>query len=343
MFIGSEEIYQETKASLKRIQNFDVNTLPRKDELGEKLNFSEAVEPASILIELYKRLSLIALEDFPDTVLNAIKASSQNDYNILKQALDFDTEQQNPSNARNDIISRIENTYAGTFTKLHPYIAYSLHRSADFQTLDTNARATLQTIKDQANTITKELTKHEGDAKKVLSEIRSVAAEEGVTQQAAHFKAECENQTSQAEKWQGYVIKLAIALGVFAIISLFLHKIPLLKPENTYDAIQLSISKFLIFFVIAYMMFLSAKNFLSHKHNAIVNKHRQNALLTHRALVEASGDEGVRDAVLLHASSCIFSPQPTGYSNDGKSEISNQKSVVEILSKPIGEAAKKAG
>ena len=34
--------------------------------------------------------------------------------------------------------------------------------------------------------------------------------------------------------------------GGFSVISLFLHKIPFLKPENTYDAVQLSISKFLI-------------------------------------------------------------------------------------------------
>lgn len=96
----------------------------------------------------------------------------------------------------------------------------------------------------------------------------------------------------------------------------------------------------LIFSVMAYMLFLSAKNFLNHKHNAIVNKHRQNALMTHSALVESSGDDGVRDAVLLQASSCIFSPQPTGYTSGSDNELSNQKSMVEILSRPVVHAVK---
>jgi hypothetical protein len=59
--------------------------------------------------------------------------------------------------------------------------------------------------------------------------------------------------------------------------------------------------------------------------------------MTHAALVEASGSEGVRDAVLLQAAGCIFSPQSTGYASSD-SDISNQKSVVEILSKPVAQA-----
>jgi hypothetical protein len=90
------------------------------------------------------------------------------------------------------------------------------------------------------------------------------------------------------------------------------------------------------------MMFISTKNFLNHKHNAIVNKHRQNALMTHSALVEASGDQGVRDAVLLQASSCIFSPQSTGYASSNENDVSNQKSMVEILSRPATQAMKEA-
>ncbi len=161
-----------------------------------------------------------------------------------------------------------------------------------------------------------------------------------MTKQAAHFNAEFEHHTTEANRWQGYAVKLAIGLGVFAVISLFLHKVPFLKPETMYDAVQLSISKILIFSVMAYMLFLSAKNFLNHKHNAIVNKHRQNALMTHSALVEASGDEGVRDAVLLQAASCIFSAQSTGYTTGGENESVNQKSMVEILSRPVVQAMK---
>ncbi len=339
----SEGLYQEARASLLRVQEFHINQLPREDELGTKLNFSEVVEPAQELIDLFKRLSETALQDFPDNVLTAIRNQANNGYVLFKQILDFEPSQQDPAAARTTLITNISNAYQPTFEALHPYISYSLHRSADFQRLDSDARSTLQAIKDEAEKTANKLGEHEASAKVVLDEIRRVAAEEGVTKQASHFNAEYEHHTEEATKWQGVAIKLAIGLGVYAVLSLFIHKIPALSPESTYDAVQLSISKFLIFFVMAYMLFLSAKNFLNHKHNAIVNKHRQNALMTHSALVEASGDEGVRDAVLLQAASCIFSPQSTGYAPAVEGDLSNQKSIVEILSKSVTPAAPTSG
>ena len=340
MIVGKQELYDETKGSLKRIQDFDVSNLPRIEELGSKLNFNEVVEPAQILIDLYKRLSVTALQDFPDNKLTPIRNNANNHYKLFTQIMEFDPEQQNPSSVRSSLITQVIDAYEPAFEALHQYISYSLHRSADFQRLDSDARATLQAIEDKSNNISKNLTKHEEDAKSVLEEIRRVAAEEGVTKQAAHFNAEFEHHTTEANHWQGYAIKLSISLGIFAVISLFLHKVPFLTPKTTYDAIQLTISKILIFSVMAYMLFLSAKNFLNHKHNAIVNKHRQNALMTHGALVEASGDEGVRDAVLLQAANCIFSPQSTGYTSGGENDSANQKSMVEILSRPVAQAIK---
>lgn len=340
MIVGTEKTYEEAKKALERIQNFDVSELPQKMELGSRLNFEDAVAPASILIELFKQLPAVALQDFPDNLLNQIRDKCNNSYNLFKRILDFNPEQQDPVSVRNTLITNLKNAYQPTFESLHQYISYSLHRSADFQRLDSDARATLQSIEDKSTEITRSLEEHEKEAKKVLDEIRRVAAEEGVTKQAAHFNAEYDYHSTQADKWQLRTVKLAIALGVFSVISLFIHKIPFLNPENTYDAVQLSISKFLVFFVIAYMLFLSAKNFMNHKHNAIINKHRQNALMTHSALVEASGNEGVRDAVLLQASSCIFSPQSTGYAISSESDLSHQKSMIEILSKPAMQAVK---
>jgi len=96
----------------------------------------------------------------------------------------------------------------------------------------------------------------------------------------------------------------------------------------------MALSKVLIFAVISFVLYLSARNFLSHKHNAIVNRHRQNALMTYKAIVEATGDnQQTSDAILIHAASCIYAPQPTGYA--GSSDFQGAKSVIELLSKPL--------
>lgn len=300
------------------------------------MNFSSAVPPAQMLVELYKKLSLEALEDFPDQILTAIRNGANHDRQLFGQILAFELEQQDPGTQRNSLIQQIKDAYTPAFLNIHPYISYSLHRSADFQRLDSEARATLQSIEDRSSKVSKRLEDHEEDAKGILEQIRNVAAEEGVTQQAIHFRKESENHGEAADSWEKRTNYIAIGLGLYAVLSFFIHKFDFMTPVTTYDAVQLVVSKILVFSVIGYMLYLSARNFLNHKHNSIVNKHRQNALMTYKTLVEASTEAGVKDAILLQAANSIFSPQSTGYTSVG-SEASTPQSVIEILSKPISE------
>lgn len=343
MIVGTEKIYQEAKESLERVQSFQTETLRRTEDLGAQLHFGDAIEPAQRLVDLFRRLSVEALQDFPDPVLNEIKNQANNVFNLFKQIVDFSPESGNPKQQRQQIVSQLVGAYPGTFQGLHPFIAYSLHRAADFQRLDSVARATLQSVEDRSSSFGKAMEKHEAEARRVLDEIRKVAAEEGVTQQAAHFRAESETHEVKAEEWRKRTVRIAWLLGIFAVTSLFVHRIPCLRPDTIYDTIQLAISKVLVFFVITYMLILSSRNFMSHKHNSVVNKHRQNALMTHRALVEGAADSGARDAVMVHAASCIFSPQPTGYTQQGsEGESSAPRSVIELASRSVASAAKQS-
>ena len=328
MIAKDKEQYKRTKAFLEDMQNFDASSLARKEELGEAYHFEEAVEPVRNLIDLYKRLSVTALEYFSDEILEQIEQQAQQDNNSLKRILDFDASTDS-TEQRNHLIDKVRKAYDTALKNLNPYIADSLHRSAGYQKLESEARATMQSIEDELADLTNKL--------------REFSAEKGVSQQAIYFKKESEHHDKKAGWWLFGVLIFAITLVLYTIGGLFLHKIPDLEPKTIYDAIQLTISKILIFSTVAYLLFLSARNFLNHKHNAIINKHRLNALLTYQALVEASGDAGVRDAVLLQASSCIFSPQSTGYAAGHETDISRQKSLVEILSKSATNTAQDVG
>lgn len=336
---SSPEVRNEAEESLARMQTFDVQQLPRESELGTELNFRAAVEPAERLVSLYKRLSVTALDDLSVQALQQIKDRANTDFTHLKQVLDFKVAtQSNPQQTRDSLIQQIAQTYEPSFQILHPYIAYSLHRSADFQRLDADARATMQAIADRARKLETQLQEHEGEAKRVLEEVRKVAAEEGVTQQSIHFKNEAERHEGEAVTWQTRTVNLAWGLGAYAVISIFLHKVPFLAPTNSYETVQLAVSKVLVFSVLAYMLFLAARNFLNHKHNAIVNRHRQNALMTHKALVEAANESGVRDAIMVQAAGCIFAPQGTGYTQESTVDTQGARPVVELLSKSMPKA-----
>lgn len=327
---------EETRESLKRIQEFDSKTISRENDLGTKLYFADAIKPANKLIQLYKQLSLTVLEDLPDNLLDGIKRQADADFNKFQQALNFDpanVQNQNPATARDAIINNITSAYPPAFNVLWNYIAYGVSKSVDFQRMENEARSMIQSVKDKTEEITQELQNNQIQSGQILNDMRKAAAEQGVSQQAIYFKEEAVEHEKLSNKWKWMTLIMAIVLGVYAIISLFFHKIPWLSPHNTYESVQLVSSKILIFGVISYIMFLAAKNFLSHKHNAIVNKHRQNALMTFKVLIDAGISQESKDIVLTHASACIFSPQETGYIKVGGSIGSENKSIIELLPK----------
>lgn len=333
-------LIDEARTSLQRMQEFDAATLVQEAKLGSAKNFARAVEPANRLIQLYQRLSERALEDLSETRLTEVRNRANSDYNQFKQILDFDPDR--TSADRDNFVSQVSQAYGPTFDILHPLVAYSLHRSADFQRLDSEARATLQGVSDRASEITADLEKTKKQAASILEEVRKAAAESGVSQQAVYFKDAADAHDTDAESWRKRVIQLAWATGAFSFLSIFLHRIPLIKPTTGYDAAQIAISKVLIFGVLSFLLYLASRNFLSHKHNAIVNRHRQQALLTYQALVNAAADSANRDIVLTHASACIFGPQPSGYTGDGSQSAPSAKSVVELMGASIARGAKTA-
>lgn len=315
----SDEIFDRAKVALQRVQNFDVNSLPRELQLGEALSFREAVEPARKIIYLFQQIPLQFLQDFPDQQLNSIMSNADSFYQFVNQILNFDSKQDNAYTLRTQLLESLSGQYQNYFNQLQNLIAYAATRERDFSSLERDFRASMQRAEDTAQELVGKLDAQQVDAQRILEDVRRTAAEQGVSQQAAYFQQESQAHESEATKWQWRTLWMALILVCYAVISAFAHKWPWLTPTDTYQAFQLGLSKVLIFVVLAYMLVLSAKNFLSHKHNAIVNKHRQNALLTFNALVEAAGSEERRDVILTYAASCIFSPQETGYAKSGTS------------------------
>jgi hypothetical protein len=336
--MSTATVLEATQEALNRIQQFDAKTLSREDDLGKQMSFSEAVKPAEALIDIYKRIPITALEDFSDTQLNAIGAQANADFNVFQQILEFDVQVANAATIRTGIINTLKTRRDQLFDQLWQYVAYGVARNTDTSLLETQARSTIQSIKDESAKLTKQLVAAKEDADAALAAIRSVASEQGVSQQAIYFRQEATDQEVLAETWLKYTYWFAGAVGAFAIFSLFLHKFEWIKPTDTAEAVQLMSSKFLIFAVLAYLLLMAAKNYSTHKHNAVVNRHRQNALLTYRALVEATAGQGTEDIVLAHAASCIFSPQETGFTQGKGDQSSGSKSVLELMTKSASKA-----
>lgn len=339
-FFGGELIQMadtqldRTGKSLERIQLFEASALPRETDLGARLNFQEAVEPATRLVNLFRQFPIQFLNELPTNQQVTLQQQADALFNIFDQMLKFDPSEAPDSNGvRNGLIAGIKGQYQPTFDAIFPLISYGASRLRDFAALEREARAAVQSAADSAAQLTTELEKNKQQAERILADVRNVAAETGVSQQAIYFQQDSVSHDKDAQVWQKRTVQLAIALGVYAALSATFHKLPWLEPKSTYDAFQLGLSKVLIFVVIAYMLLLSARNFLAHKHNTIVNRHRQNALLTFNALVDAAKGEDRKDIVLTYAAACIFSPQETGYTKAGSGQPEMPASIIQALPK----------
>lgn len=324
---------EDTKQALLEIQQFDCESLEREEELGKSLNFSEAVKPAEKLVSFYNQLSTSVLEDFPINDLTIIQRRVNSDLADLKAIFAFNPSNiQNPGSQRDTLVNKLKKAYDITFKDIASSITYGVSRTVDFQRLENEGKAALATIKKAAETLHENLESQNIEAEQILANVKKVAAEQGVSQQAIYFKEESDNHDKQAAIWKTRVNRLSVILGIYALISLFLHKCMWLSPKNNIESFQLISSKVLVFAVIGYMLLHSARNFLSHKHNSAVNKHRQNALLTFNSLVDAATSTDAKDVILNHAASCIFTPQETGFL---KNQKPSSQSVVGLMPKTL--------
>jgi hypothetical protein len=310
----SNKVIDETRASLARVVSFDITTLPRTSELGTTLDFSSAVPHVERTIALFKRLPSPALDEFPENHLQTIKSQADQFYKLLESVLTFSaSDQTSPATARDQIVSQFEGQYDSLFQTLHPYIAFGVARTVDFNRLESEGRAAVQSINDRVTDLVADIENSKDQIQTTLDDVRTAAAEQGVSQQAIYFKGEADKHEQSARDWLRWTLVSSGVLVLYCFASLFFHTIPGLHATDTYSAIQLGASKFLIFTVIAYLVLTCGRNFMAHTHNAIVNRHRQNGLQTFKTLVDAASSSQAQDIVLSHASASIFEPQETGY------------------------------
>ena len=324
---------EEVIEDLDRVQTFDPKSLIQKERLGAELSFEKAVKPAERLVSLFKKLPKEAIGEFPDQQILQIQGASKGAYNLFDQVLNFNQKEADPESRQTNLVHQLNAAYQQHFSEIFPYISFAVARTVDFNSLAAKGRAAVQSVQDQSTKLLKSLDEQKDEASNILAEVRKVAAEQGVSQQATYFKEQADDHKEEAASWRKYTIWMAIVVGVFGIIAMFSHIIPGLSSDKLAVSIQIIAGKILVFFVLSYMLSFCAKNYLSSRHNEVVNRHRQNSLMTYKALVDAGGTSEARDVVLNHAAGSIYNLHDSGFSKSSAQKGSSSSTIVSMLPK----------
>lgn len=311
-----------TDESLNRIQNFDPETL---DNMDATMDFVEVIKPARKIIDMFKWFQSDVLDDFTDKQLSEIQGQADNVLHFFDQILRFDS-RNSKAEDKFKLIGRVKPLYSEVFQSLLPLICYGVIKVRDFSHYEEKMNSILQQFTDRADDIVKQLEDNRKNAEVILSGMHKNAGELSVSEQAVYFGKDANIHQAEATMWRWLTIGAAALLTAWALFSpgIFNFFYPELVQSNdaiTPSAIQVMTSKILVFTALGYLLILCGKTYLSHQHNAVVNKHRQNALCTYTTLVKAASTDENADIILNHAANCIFSPQDSGYVSSGDKNI----------------------
>jgi hypothetical protein len=284
-----------------------------RPELGSELNFESGLLIIERYLKLYSDLRECNLENLPIEVIRNLKNQGKNAFQKFTQIIDYAPRQHSsPFQERDRIINELQSSYASQWNVIAPVIAYSIRKGTDFESLEKRARENIARQEDAIKEFGKQRDNTLEEIQKTLESVRRAAADVGVSQHSLVFKEAAEEYEKKSKGWLTATISLSIATAIWGAFSFFIH--PPGDPPTTAQIIQFSIAKLIVLSALYYSLVWAARNYQAHKHNYIVNRHRQNALQTFETFIKAAqGDPDTKNAVLLQTTQSIFSAQPSGY------------------------------
>lgn len=296
--------------------------LVRSEDLGKDLNFEMGLPFFRRSLKLFHDLSESNLDNIPYSVLSSLKNATKQAAERFEQIKVFTATDSNPISTRDSHVNYIRDQYDEWFKIISPVISFSIRKGTDFEALEREARETLIQMGATTDEIVKYGDKMRGEVESTLEKVRRAAADVGVAQHATHFAGESEFHKNESVKWLITTVALGIITVCWGLFSFKFHAVPVSNPPTTVELIESVASKLIVLSALYYVLVWSAKNYNAHRHNFIVNKHRQNALSTFETFIKAAGNDiDTKNAVLVQTTQCIFGQQVSGYiSKEGDQE-----------------------
>ena len=188
---------------------------------------------------------------------------------------------------------------------------------------------------DKRFLLSKEVQKEILKIKQIQSQLAEQAVREEASRYGDFFKKEAEENEKLSKKFGIAFFGFSILAGVFAYY--FLRFDQNIVAHSFIELIIKGdvINKIFIFSIILFAISLVRREYLALRHQFTLNKHRQNALSSHKEISSSiektanESDKEISNAVLLELTKSMFSPQDTGFVKS-QTDVSSGNRIVEI-------------
>lgn len=330
--MATKEQYNHLISNIEKkyeiLESYNLETLVREKELGSQLSFIDAKTTIIKTIELFKRAKNIQFTEVPYNLLNNFHNQLTEAISRFSSFVEFNPNQNNPVNQRNTLIQQLESQFDNFYQHTLPILTTGLILGNDLSLQQAKLDSLINDLSKQKEQIEKESKAYLKELEETLNNAEAAAAQVGVSKHSTVFKTESDKHEEEAIKWLKWTIGLLVAIALMAIVILYI--IPNSSSEPR-EIVQFTITKLVLLSTLFYGLSICSKNYKAHKHNSLLNQHRQNALTTFETFSKAaSTDQQTKNAVLLEATHTIFSNQQTGYLHFEKDSDSSNK-IVEII------------
>lgn len=295
----------------------------RKDS---EINFVDVEDKISKIYDLIDVLDSDLKKWLPQEKQAALETTLTELLGYLTQIRDFSLiADGDPMSRRNALATQVNRIYGVLFEWTSPLYALQTAKDASKASVRENA-STIKNLADESKKKAKELDE-------VISSVRKASGEKSIASFADFFGKESARYKTQADSWFKRVIGSLIILGIVIIILFVVVDFLIKPPVDTGLATQLVLLKLASLSVVFYVLYQCIKNYNVNNHLEVSNKHRENSLRTFEALKNGSSDLDTQKAVLLAATSAIFSLGDTGYINQKDAEPGNIAGLIETFFK----------
>lgn len=312
---------------LRNLRQIESNT-------GSKVDFSKVIDQLERSQSLHREMRALPLTELPKQLLNELSDRARElrqQVNTISKATSKDTI--SAESDRDSLIERSYSLYENTFLTVRRTKAMVSIDDSQFQEKITSAAYLLDKLEkdslERFNQYDADMAAKLEELNKLALAAREAAGTVGVSKYGNIFQLAANAHTKSASTWLLASWVLVLVAFVLAIYSLW-KPIPI-PPDFTGNGaiIYIVVSKGIIASFLFVAIALSVRNHRAHRHNSVVNAHRQNALTTFETFVGASTDTATKDAVLIKASETVFGPVSSGYLGSEKDHSSPQ--LLEIV------------